>query len=89
MKQVVITGATGFLGGYLVKEFVANGYKVIAIGRNAARLAELADTHVETIAASLAELAGIKIETDFVVHAAALSTVWGSWEKFYINNVIL
>jgi len=30
MKKVLITGAGGFVGKYLIKEFKENGYQVIA-----------------------------------------------------------
>ena len=34
MKKVLVTGATGFLGKYVVKELVEHGYQVRAFGRN-------------------------------------------------------
>jgi len=34
MKRILITGATGFLGRYLVNVFLVNKYEVIATGRN-------------------------------------------------------
>lgn len=33
MKKVVVTGASGFVGSFLVHELVSHGYKVFAIGR--------------------------------------------------------
>jgi len=33
MKSVLITGATGFIGGHLVKANLANGYSVRALVR--------------------------------------------------------
>ena len=33
MKRVLVTGATGFLGKYLVEELINNGYEVVAQGR--------------------------------------------------------
>jgi nucleoside-diphosphate-sugar epimerase len=41
MKKVVITGATGFIGGALAKRLLAEGVKVYGVGRNAERLDEL------------------------------------------------
>ena len=32
--KVLVTGATGFLGKYLVQELVENNYEVVALGRN-------------------------------------------------------
>jgi dTDP-6-deoxy-L-talose 4-dehydrogenase (NAD+) len=34
LKKVLVTGATGFLGNYVVGEFLANGYEVIATSSN-------------------------------------------------------
>ena len=34
MKTVLVTGATGFLGKYVVEELVEHGYQVRAFGRN-------------------------------------------------------
>ena len=30
MKKVLITGACGFVGKYLIKEFLENGYEILA-----------------------------------------------------------
>lgn len=47
--KVVVTGATGFLGTWLVRELVSQGYEVIAIGRDLARMPEewLKDNRIE------------------------------------------
>jgi|GEM_PF-668592 len=42
MKKVVITGATGFVGSHLAKKLLKDGVKVYGVGRNKARLDELA-----------------------------------------------
>ena len=34
MKKVLVTGATGFLGKYVVEELSQQGYQVRAFGRN-------------------------------------------------------
>ena len=31
METIVVTGAAGFIGGYIVREALASGYKVIGI----------------------------------------------------------
>ena len=87
MKKVLVTGATGFLGKYLVEELVNNNYEVIAQGREV--LDNLKNEYgVETLKCSLDEIADKQISADYVIHAAALSTVWGKWEDFYNSNVI-
>ena len=86
--RVLTTGATGFLGKYLVEELKNNGYEVIAQGRNEKRLNELKETYgIETLCTDLNEIASKELNVDCVIHAAALSTVWGKWEDFYNSNV--
>ena len=87
MATILITGATGFLGKYVVDEFLRHGYQVVAHGRNATRLAQLHDQGIQTLKGDLQELSHVTMRVDAVVHAAALSTVWGPWQRFYRNNV--
>ena len=88
MSKVLVTGATGFLGKYMVAELVDNGYEVIAQGRNEDRLNQLIkDYKIPTLKCSLSEIGNIDLEIDYVIHGAALSTVWGKWQDFYSSNV--
>ncbi|NQX17473.1 NAD(P)-dependent oxidoreductase [Rathayibacter sp. VKM Ac-2857] len=86
-RRVLITGATGFLGGHAVAEFLAAGDEVVATGRNADALARLRATGAETIEADLAELGTRDVRADVLVHAAALSSPWGRWREFHAANV--
>ncbi len=91
MKNVLITGATGFLGGYTVKEFLSNGYDVTAIGRNDRRGEELKKMGAQFVKCALEdseELQKLCVGMDAVVHAGAKSTVWGRWEDFEKSNII-
>jgi len=38
MKRVLVAGATGYLGGFVCKEFKDRGYFVRALGRSSKRL---------------------------------------------------
>lgn len=89
MKKVLVTGATGFLGKYLIEELLNNDYKVVAQGRKENILNNLKEKYnVEILKCSLDEIKNIEINVDYVIHAAALSTVWGKWEDFYNSNVV-
>lgn len=91
MKKVLVTGATGFLGKYVVEELVEHGYQVRAFGRNRAIGHSLVNASVTFIQGDLTnqeDLTKACQEMDMVVHAGALSTVWGPWEDFYQTNVL-
>ena len=45
MKSVVITGATGFVGIWLVKELLKENIKVFAIVRDTNKMEKLAENH--------------------------------------------
>lgn len=87
-KRVLITGATGFLGGYVVDEFYQYGYHIIATGRNTRILNKLKKPRVTAWRGDLADLAKLKKRADVVVHVAARSTIWGAWRHFYADNVL-
>lgn len=89
--KVLVTGATGFLGKYVVKELVAEGYFVRAFGRNEAVGQSLVSDQVEFFKGDLSSKQAVEEAckgVEMVVHAGALSTVWGPWESFYQANVL-
>ena len=91
MKKVLVTGATGFLGKYVVEELVEHGYQVRAFGRNRAIGQSLVNASVTFVQGDLTnqeDLTKACQEMDMVIHAGALSTVWGPWEDFYQTNVL-
>lgn len=91
MARVLVTGASGFLGGTLVRHLARTGVEVIATGRNAARLDLLPLPPDARIALDLAapmsetdsRFAGVTI----IVHCAALSSPWGPYPAFHAANV--
>ena len=91
MKTVLVTGATGFLGKYVVDELVEHGYQVRAFGRNSKVGRSLENSSVSFFQGDLTKADDV-LEAckgmDLVVHAGALSTVWGPWEDFYQANVL-
>lgn len=46
---IVVAGATGYVGGTLAREWLEEGREVLAIGRDTARLAALADAGARTL----------------------------------------
>lgn len=85
-RPVLVTGAGGFLGGYVVRELRAHGLPVLASGRNAEALARIAAPE-ETLVSALADLPDAARPVEAVVHCAALSTPWGRPRDFLAANV--
>ena len=89
--KVLITGATGFLGKYVVEELKNNGYQVVAFGRNEKIGKALIDSNIEFFKGDIEnkeDLLRAFQGCGAVIHAAALSTVWGKWNNFYKVNVL-
>ena len=75
MKKVLVTGATGFLGKYVVEELVDHGYQVRAFGRNHTIGQSLVNASVTFVQGNLTnqeDLTKACQEMDMVIHAGAL-----------------
>ena len=88
--KVLITGATGFLGEYLIRRLTGK-YRVLALGRNREKGRQLEKLGAEFCPGDFTDKKSCGhyfSEVNYVVHAGALSTVWGKWEEFYKTNVL-
>jgi nucleoside-diphosphate-sugar epimerase len=89
--RIAVTGATGFLGRYIVDVLLARGAHVIGVVRNPARVPELATKGVELRKADLSErdrLAAGFAGADAVVSNAALFALGNQrWEDHERANV--
>jgi nucleoside-diphosphate-sugar epimerase len=87
---ILVTGATGFIGGHLVAELAARGVRVRALGRDETTLAHLAGPNVESFRADLRDrerIADACRSVDTVYHVGALSSPWGKTADFEAINV--
>lgn len=88
--RVLVTGATGFLGGAVVRRLAGRGCAVVALGRNRDRLAALAGAGVTPVAQDLSrgglDLSGLE-PVEAMVHCAALSAPSGPRAPFEAANV--
>lgn len=86
--RILVTGATGFLGGAAARALVQAGHRVIGTGRNTVRGAALERAGVRFQTADLRNDPGTLLEgVDAVLHCAARSTLWGRWADFHADNV--
>ena len=72
--QLLVTGATGFVGGWIVERAIAGGHTVRAIVRDADAAARLLPADIEIAAGSLSDAAAMDRAlqgVDVIVHAAA------------------
>lgn len=93
METVLVTGASGFLGGYIVRKLAKLGYQVIASGRDTDKLAALRHKSIRALPVSLEKLTVEEHEpmlnsVTAIVHCAALSSPWGRNAAFEIANVV-
>lgn len=72
--KVLVTGATGFLGGRLVEMLVERRYRVRALARKSSSTGRIKPLGIEVIYGDVADVASLKPafqDIDVVVHAAA------------------
>lgn len=91
MNNVLVTGATGFLGQALTRRLHQDGFRVTAIGRNQAIGAKLASQGIIFECLDLKDLEALKPivgRQNFIFHAAALTKSYGHYQDFYDSNVL-
>lgn len=81
MSRVLIFGAGGFVGSYLCKEFLDNGYKVSGTdkGEGSALPSEVDFYKTDLMQADEVEKLIGQIQPDIIVNLAAISSVGASW----------
>lgn len=81
MSRVLIFGAGGFVGSYLCKEFLNNGYKVSGTdkGEGAALPSEVDFYKTDLMQADEVKKLIGQIQPDIIVNLAAISSVGASW----------
>jgi len=90
MMKAIVTGGTGFVGQHLVRKLSADGWEVLALGRQLDIGQQLVSGTVKFKAVDITDYAPLKhnFETaDVVFHVAALSSVWGKYADFHRANV--
>lgn len=89
--NVLVTGATGFVGGALARRLVSEGWQVTGLGRNRAIGKELEHNGVHMIYGDLSSGEVVRFACEgqqLVFHCGALSAAWGTYNDFYQANVV-
>ena len=73
MKKVLVAGATGYLGKYLLKELQARGYETVALARNARKLEGIPVSIIEAEATQPETLAGGFGGVDYVISTVGIT----------------
>jgi nucleoside-diphosphate-sugar epimerase len=88
---VLVTGASGFLGGRLVQMLAGRGEEVVILARGTSMLPHLSRVPVQVVRGSLGEpevLRSAVREVTHIFHCAACSTDWAKPETYREANVI-
>jgi len=88
--KVLVTGASGFLGGHLIEELVRRGYDVVGMIRKSSSRKILEELNVKLRFGDLQEpesLVDATRDVDVVVHLAAYYTFFGKKELYERINV--
>lgn len=88
--DVLVTGASGFVGGHLVRRLAERGRRVRVLVRAGSDRSGFAGVPVEVEVGALDDAASLRRATAGVrqvFHCAGLSADWGPWEDFRRANV--
>jgi nucleoside-diphosphate-sugar epimerase len=87
---VLVTGASGFLGGRLAQTLASRGEQARVLARPGAGLSHLSGLPFEVIRGTLSDaecLAAAVENVTRIYHCAACSTDWAPWRVYYEANV--
>ena len=97
MANILITGASGFIGSFLVEEGLRLGYKIYAGIRETSKLNYLPIEHIELLILDLSDKEKLKtkwqelkrnnIQFDYVIHNAGITLAMNPNDFDLVNNV--
>ena len=89
-KNILITGASGFIGGHVAKYFTEKGERITCLLRPGSDTSFIDDLQINKTIGDILEMESL-IKAfkgiDFVIHVAAKVGDWGKYEDFYKTNV--
>ncbi len=86
--RILVTGATGFIGGRAAEYFTRAGHTVVATGRKPAREVQGVTWEIGTLE-DADFCARITRGVDVVLHCAGKAGTWGEYAEFHRANVLV
>ena len=89
--KVIVTGASGFVGGRLCIELCREGHEIIALSRRRPKFAEnfSISWHSVDLSADFPQSVQKLFQSaDAVFHVAAKVDMWGDFKEFFATNVL-
>jgi len=89
--NIIITGATGFIGRNLAESLHNKGFKIIATGRSETIGEKLKQKGIEFRSADITvknQILQSFSPVECIIHCAAKAGDWGKYKDFYESNVI-
>ncbi|MHA1502489.1 MAG: NAD-dependent epimerase/dehydratase family protein [Candidatus Heimdallarchaeota archaeon] len=90
--RVLVTGASGFLGGHLVKELLSRDYHVKALVRKTSDTSTLEKTaNLQLVYGDLTNSKSIidaLTDVELIFHNGAFFEEWAPYKKFHLHNVL-
>lgn len=91
MSVFFITGINGFIGSHIAEQLIKEGHKVRGLIRSTSDVSFIKGLDIDLYYGDILDRESIKSGmegVDIVIHAAALASDWGRFEKFYKVNFI-
>lgn len=88
--RAMVTGATGFLGGHLVRSLAEKGFEITALARPTSKISSQLQDQAQLVEGDLRSAESLNaawMDADIVFHCAALTTNRASWQDLYETNV--
>ena len=89
-QTVAVTGATGFVGQYLVRRLLTHGAKVAVLVRNTARLPADLALQCRVVNGDLSDIEALNAMLEgaaYLFHCAANVATWSPWQAYAKTNV--
>lgn len=91
--KILVTGATGFIGGYILRYLRDNipGAELIGTGRNRQKADQLSAQGFNILRGDISDPVFVRSsfkDISHVVHCAARASMWGKYDEFYRDNVL-